>query len=241
MNISNCATVIIHKITDPSTDTTTSFGYTDNIVTSPATTQAFSLFGGPSPGTADAQTKTIINVLPGTNLNVTENDPSGSNYTLTALTCTAGSTATNKVINVPSRSVTFDIAADETLECTFTNTKNKTNPKCDDNPVSHPAGQGHSEWLRCHGLEGRQAALHLWDNAACSTDNGGTLLYSEDKTVTANGDYVTANTGVPATSGYTITADGTYYWKVVYDGDTRNNTFTNDCTENAAVTLTPDP
>ena len=42
---------------------------------------------------------------------------------------------------------------------------------------------------------------------------------------------MTANTGVPSPSGYTITADGTYYWKVVYDGDTRNNTFTNDCTE----------
>ena len=236
VNISNCGTVIIHKVTDPSTDTTTSFGYTDNIVTAPATTQTFSLKGGPSPGTAAAQTKTIANVLPGTTLNVTENDPSASNYTLTALTCTAGSTATNIVTSVANRKVTFDIAADQTLECTFTNTKNKANPDATTAPTLIPQDSATVSGFDNSGAKDGLLHFSLWDNATCT----GTALYTKDRTVTANDTYSTDNSGT-GPSGYTITATGTFYWKVVYDGDNRNNGFTKDCTEIADVTLTPDP
>jgi hypothetical protein len=238
VNISNCGTVIIHKVTDPSTDTTTSFGYTDNIVTAPATTQSFSLVGGPSPGTAAAQTKTIANVLPGTSLNVTENDPSGNSYTLTALGCTAESTATNIVKSVANRKVTFDIAADETLECTFTNTKNKANPDATTAPTLIPQDSATVSGFDDSGSKAGLLHFSLWDNSSCT----GTPLYTKDRTVTANGTYTTDNSGVgPSPDGYTITSTGTFYWKVVYDGDTRNNGFTKDCTEIADVTLTPDP
>ena len=115
--LANCATVIIRKQTSPDEDpNVTNFGYTTNVTTNPATTT--------SPFTLqDDGVKTITNVVTGGGKTVTEDDP-GPGYALTGIDCTASSVpAGNISTNTGTRTVTFSIAAGETLDCTFTNTK----------------------------------------------------------------------------------------------------------------------
>jgi hypothetical protein len=114
--LANCGTVIIRKVTDPSGDTTTSFGYTTNVTTNPATTTSpFSL--------KDGENNTILNVVVGSGKTVTEGDPSPA-YLLTSIDCSASSVpAANISTSTGTRTVSFAIAGGETLDCTFTNTK----------------------------------------------------------------------------------------------------------------------
>jgi hypothetical protein len=114
-SLANCGTVIIRKQTVPDGDTTTNFGYTTNVTTSPATTTSpFSLM--------DNGVNTILNVLPGSGKLVTEDDP-GPNYALTSIDCSASTVpAANRTTSVANRQVSFSIAGGETLDCTFTNT-----------------------------------------------------------------------------------------------------------------------
>ena len=57
--------------------------------------------------------------------------------------------------------------------------------------------------------------------------------------------FATVNDGSPdagTVNGYTITADGTYLWLVVYAGDSKNNSKTLACgDEKVVVNVTPDP
>ena len=111
--LANCGTVIVHKLTDPSGDTTTSFGYTTDVTTTPeTTTYPFSL--------KDGETNTISNVNPGS-FYVTEDDPS-PNYTLSDIDCSASTTAADPSVDLASRTTSFTIGPAETVECTFTNT-----------------------------------------------------------------------------------------------------------------------
>ena len=116
--LSNCGTVIIKKETSPAGDTTTNFDYTTNVTTNPATAQSpFQL--------KDGGTKTITNVVSGSNLNVTESNP-GSNYQLTGIDCSNSTVpAANRSTDTTTRAVTFSIAAGQTLECKFTNTQQR--------------------------------------------------------------------------------------------------------------------
>jgi hypothetical protein len=111
--ISNCGTVTIRKVTDPSGDTNTNFTFSTSVETDD--NQAVSDFN-----LMDGQHKDITNVDIGTGLNVTESDPS-PNYKLTSIDCSASST-TNYSTDKTTRAVTFDIAAGDSLDCTFTNT-----------------------------------------------------------------------------------------------------------------------
>jgi hypothetical protein len=116
-SITNCASVIIRKQTSPDEDpNTTNFGYTTNVTTNPATTT--------SPFTLqDDGVKTIQNVVQGSGKTVTEDDPSPG-YALTSIDCSASTVpAANRSTNTTTRAVTFSIAGGETLDCTFTNTK----------------------------------------------------------------------------------------------------------------------
>jgi hypothetical protein len=111
--LANCGTVIIHKVTDPSGDTTTVFGYTTDVTTTPSsTTSPFSL--------KDGETNQIDNVNPGTYF-VTEDNPA-PDYLLTDIDCSASTTAVTPTEDEANRTASFTIAASETLECTFTNT-----------------------------------------------------------------------------------------------------------------------
>jgi hypothetical protein len=230
--IGNCGTVIIRKATVPAT--TDSFGFTSNISTQPATdNSAFSVVAG-SP-------KTINNVLAGS-YTVTENDPS-PDYALTGINCGASTVpAANRTASVASRNVVFTIAADQILDCTFTNTKQKSNPSASTMPSVVPQDSATVSGLATGGsIEGaanKELTFSLWADATC-TD---TQLYTKTVTVTDNAMYATDNSGLAASNGYTITADGTYYWKVVYTGDSLNNPFTIVCgAEQVEVDLTGHP
>jgi hypothetical protein len=110
-NISNCATVIIRKQTDPDENpNTTTFNYTKAFSTSPSSSNTFSL--------QDDGVKTYSNVLFGTNYTVQEDTPP-TGWTLKSVNCSA-STGVTPTIN--GAQVTFDIdSASDVLDCTYTN------------------------------------------------------------------------------------------------------------------------
>jgi hypothetical protein len=228
VNISNCGTVIIHKATVPAGGT--GFPFTSNVSTNPADTSnaSFSL--------DDGGTKTMTNVLGGS-YNVTETVGSIGNYTLTDIDCTAGD-VTPSSTSTTTGVTAFTIGAGQTLECTYTNTKNKNSPSADTAPSVIPQDTATVSGMDSSGVvEGaldQELHLDLWDSSTC----GGTKLYSETQTITADGDYSTSNPG--GASGYTISAASeTDYWHVYYDGDSTNNPFDDGCVEATAVTLTP--
>jgi hypothetical protein len=112
--LANCGTVIIRKVTDPSGDTTTSFSYSTNVTTDNG--NAVSDFP-----LKDGESNTINDVDPGTGLNVTEADPS-PDYKLTNIDCSASDSTITYSTDTTTRAVTFDLAAGEKLDCTYTNT-----------------------------------------------------------------------------------------------------------------------
>jgi len=102
------STITIHKITDPATDTTTSFTFN----TTGTGYIGFDLTGG---------TQNQQNVSPGT-YTVTETVPSA--WSNTALTCTAsgdGTSATTDLVN-HSVSITIGSTGGGVVDCTYTNT-----------------------------------------------------------------------------------------------------------------------
>ena len=112
--LANCGTVIIRKVTDPSGDTTTSFSYSTDVTTDNGNSVSdFSL--------KDGESNTINDVDPGTGLTVTEADPS-PDYKLTSIDCSASDSTVSYSTSTTTRAVTFDLAAGEKLDCTYTNT-----------------------------------------------------------------------------------------------------------------------
>lgn len=81
--------------------------------------------------------------------------------------------------------------------------------------------------------------LHDDDAADCA----GTVLFEQSASVSGDGPYSTTNyPGVNGVTAYAITADGMYYWEVIYSGDSSNKGFTSTCSaEFYDVDLTPDP
>jgi len=241
VNISNCATVITRKVTDPAGNSQ-SFGFTTNVTTSPSTTTSpFSLTGVT---TNDANVNTIENVLPGS-YNTTEGTVTG--WTLTGVNCDASAMAgTAPSTSVANRQATYTVAAGDVVDCTFTNTKDKASPAASSSPSVIPqdkvtVSNAFDNTGSASGAADQTMTVSLY--AAADTTCGSTPVYTETFTVNASGDYVTSNTGDPAdNSGYTITSSGTYRWKAVYNGDTRNNGFTVGCgVESINVTLTGTP
>lgn len=268
VNISNCATVIIHKVTDPSTDTTTTFSFTKNFNTDPSTSNLFTLTGGScSPATSSCTKSYSGTVFPKTDARVTESDPSSSNYLLTSITCTAASTATNvdrnattgTVGTVPARTVEFDITAGQTLECTFTNTRQKVQSSMDTAPWYYPndeatvnaaAGQTNiagSVTFKLFGPTGSGAsAVSAEDN--CKANGATGLLYSEAVDLPA----ATNTSKTVSTSNYKgahsaddsvkINSTKQVYWRVEYTptGDSNHLGRLSNCVENINATLTGD-
>jgi hypothetical protein len=252
-NIANCATVIIHKVTSPATDTTTSFSFTKNFATDDAVqVNTFSLTGGSCSPATTSCTKTYSgNVFPKVDARVTESDPSPL-YLLTSITCTAGSTATNistnsttgTVNSVPARTVEFDIAAGQLLECTFTNTKQKQESAINTSPWVYPNDTATVTPTDATGTVtfklygGADAATALTN---CQTNGATGLVYSETVSLPATAP-LTVSTSNPGTTGtptsYKIEADATVYWRVLYNGDSNYLRRLSSCVENIAVDVT---
>jgi hypothetical protein len=113
VQISNCGNVIIHKTTVPSPDPTdTTFAYTTTGSLDPATF-----------GLKDGQTQNYGSEVPVGAGSVTETNPA-PNFALTGLNCSAsekdgGTTVTE---NLATGTVSFNLKANDTVECTYTNT-----------------------------------------------------------------------------------------------------------------------
>jgi hypothetical protein len=111
VNISNCGTIIVKKVTVPAGQTD-SFGYTATGGLSPT---SFNLTGA-----AGSDTQTYTNVPAGGPYTVTEGSTTG--YDLTGLVCTsANSTSTTSTSGATA--TVSNLAADDTVTCTYTNTK----------------------------------------------------------------------------------------------------------------------
>jgi hypothetical protein len=135
INISNCGRVIIRKVTVPSPDPTDStFSYS----TTGTDLSAFTLKNGGSKdfgSSVHAGSKTV-----------TEADP-GVNFVLTSIDCSASSTTHGSTFSTDTgtRTATFTLAAQDTIDCTFTNTLQtgaikvtKTRKHAADGPGDHP-------------------------------------------------------------------------------------------------------
>jgi hypothetical protein len=141
LNIQNCATVIIRKVTDPVTDTTTSFGYHETFDTDPAQAapgNVFSLTGGSS--------MTANNVLFGTGLTVSEDAPP-TDWAFVSLDCAVAAHPSSGVTPViggtGGRQVTFSLdAATDVLDCTYTNRKQLGSVKVVKRSIKQSGGVG---------------------------------------------------------------------------------------------------
>jgi hypothetical protein len=81
------------------------------------------------------------------------------------------------------------------------------------------------------GTKTQEITFNLFDNADCS---GGSPIYTEALSATADGTFDTSNTAV------FVTADGTFSWLVSYTGDTNNDAYSPVCTtEQFKVDFTP--
>lgn len=126
------ATIRFKKVTDPNTDTTTTFGFAPSSNLDSGT--AFNLKNG--------ETKSYENVTPGT-YSATESDPTPA-YDLTGRSCVLTGTTTSHTADTSvARKISVTLAAGEDVTCTFTNTKRgsltitKTD---DDSPANNLSG-----------------------------------------------------------------------------------------------------
>jgi len=230
INITNCGRVIIRKVTDPSPDpTSTSFAYTTTGGLSPST---FNLTNG--------QSRDYGGSVPQGAYSVTETDP-GPDFTLSNLNCSASTISHGTTIqtDAATRTVSFNLKPLDTVDCTFTNTLNKNNPTASTDPTAIPQDSATVSGLNTTGVvdgaADKELTFTLYPGAGCT----GTAVYTDTVTVTANTTYSTDNDGT-GPDGFTITSDGDWFWKVVYDGDSRNNPF-QACNEAIDVNLTPSP
>jgi Prealbumin-like fold domain len=111
INIDQCGTVIIRKVTTPASDpASVQFGYTKAFNTDPATDPTFTLGHG--------QSKTYDNVLFGSGYTVVE-DTIPADWEFVSLDCSA---STGVTPTVSGATVTFDIDDPaDVLDCTYTN------------------------------------------------------------------------------------------------------------------------
>lgn len=111
-DIKNCGSVIIHKVTDPDPDPeNATFSYTTT--------------GGLTPSTFDlknGETRDYGDQILAGSYSVTETDP-GPDYVLTDIDCSASTTANGSSVteDEANHTVSFDLAALDTVECTFYN------------------------------------------------------------------------------------------------------------------------
>ncbi len=230
VRIANCGEVIINKTTVPA-GSTHSFGFT----TTNSLASAFNLTGE----TGANRTKDITDVQAGS-YSVSEGSTTG--WTLTGISCTATGTGTS-VTGTTLPTASFTVAAGGLVTCTFTNALDKNSPGATSAPALIP-----QDSVTVSGLDTTGAVSGSSDKVmtvslygATDTSCSGSPMYTKTFTVTANQAYVTDNSGTGASpSAYKITADGTYKWKVHYNGDSRNNPFDVACgVEQVVVDITP--
>jgi hypothetical protein len=215
VNISNCGTIIVKKVTEPSPDpTNTSFQYTTTGALTPAT---FSLSNG---GT---QTYGPGTVLAGS-YSVTESAPPPG-WTLKSLKCTATGEGTSVTPSGATASITM--AGGGTVECTYTNHLTLS-PKISTTLSSSSITVG--------------GTVHDSATLTGATSNaGGTVKYTvyTNDTCTDNpqdaGTKTVTDGQVPDSDPITFNNAGDFYWQAVYSGDANNDGATSACTSEHLV------
>jgi hypothetical protein len=211
VNISNCGTIIIHKVTENGDAT---FGYTTTGGLSPAT---FNLSNG---GTRTYGPGTVV----AGNYSVTESTiPAG--WTLKSLTCTASGSGTSATPNGATVSITM--GAGGIVDCTYTNHINLSPSiatTLSANPVTVGATVHDSATL-----------------TGATANAGGTVTYTvyTNDTCTANpqdaGTKTVTNGVVPDSDPITFNSAGDFFWQAVYSGDANNNGASSACTSEHLV------
>jgi hypothetical protein len=213
VNISNCGTIVINKVTQNGNST---FGYTTTGGLSPAT---FTLSGG------DTRTYGPGTVLPGT-YTVTEDSPLPSGWTFTSLTCTTGGTVSGQV-------ATITMTPGATISCTYTNHTN-VSPSITTLLSASTVNIGdpvHDSATLTGATSDAGGTVTYSAYAGANTCTGTDLLNS---TVTVT------NGTVPDSGAFTPTAAGTYSFQAVYSGDANNNGASSVCsTEQLLVKASP--
>jgi hypothetical protein len=214
VDITNCGTIIIHKVTENGDGT---FNYTTTGGLTPAT---FHLSNG------QTQTYGPDTVLPG-DYSVTESTlPSG--WTLKSLDCTATGSGTTQTTS--GAKVSLTMAPQGAVECTYTNHTNN-NPSIATTLSATTVSIGDP----VHD----SATL-----TGATANAGGTVTYTaySDSSCSQNpqdaGTKTVTNGVAPDSNAISFSAAGTYYWQAVYSGDANNSGATSPCTSEKLVVKT---
>jgi hypothetical protein len=211
VNISNCGSITIHKVTQNGNST---FNYsTSNLGAD------FTLTNG--------GTKAYTNVNAGS-YSVTETLTAAqiaAGWTLKTLACT--STGSGTSTSVSGSTVTITEAIGGAVDCIYTN-HIKLSPTIATVLSATTASIGDtvhdsSTLTGATSDAGGTVSYTVYSNSACTTGATG----AGTKTVT--------NHVVPDSNGVTFNSAGTFYWQAVYSGDANNNGATSACIEEQLV------
>ncbi len=213
VDITNCGTIRIHKVTENGDGT---FGYT---TTGGLTPPTFSLSNG---GTRTYGPETV---LPG-NYTVTESAlPSG--WTLKHLQCTATGGGTSASPDLGTATASITMAPTGVVDCTYTNHTN--------------VGPAISTTLSASSVSIGDPVHDSATLSGETSGAGGTVTYSAytDAACTQNqrgaGTVTVTNGVVPDSGVLSFDHAGTFYWQAVYSGDADNNGATSPCTSEQLV------
>lgn len=219
VNISNCGTITIHKVTE---NGDSSFAYTTTGGLTPAT---FSLSNGGS--------QSYTGVPTGAS-SVTENLTSAqtaAGWTLKSLACTATGSGTSAT---PSgATVNIQMGLGGNVDCTYTNHINASPTIATTlKPATVTVGGSVTDSAALTGATsnaGGTVTYTVYSNSACTTG----AQAAGTKTVT--------NGVIPDSDAVTFSTAGDYYWQAVYSGDANNNGATSTCTEEHLVVTKAQP
>ncbi len=213
VNITNCGTIKIHKVTENGDGT---FSYT---TTGGLTPPTFNLSNG---GTRTYGPDTV---LPG-NYTVTESTlPQG--WTLKDLQCTATGGGTSVSPNLQTATASITMAPTGVVDCTYTNHTN--------------VGPAISTTLSASTVNIGDPVHDSATLSGATPGAGGTVTYTAytDSACTQNprgaGTVTVASGVVPDSSPLSFDHAGTFYWQAVYSGDADNNGATSPCTSEQLV------
>src|SRR5215470_8363156 len=213
VNISNCGTIVVHKVTENGDGT---FGYTTTGGLSPST---FSLSNG---GT---RTYGPDNVLPGP-YTVTESTvPSG--WTLKNLACTATGNGTSASTSLATATASITMAPQGLVDCTYTNHTNLT-PHIT-TTLSESTGSIGDTVHDSATLTGTTAGAGGTVTYTVYSDNACTQFVADGGTKNVSGGVV------PDSNGVQFNSAGPFFWQAVYSSDANNTGATSDCTSEKLV------
>ena len=207
MNINNCGSITINKVTqNEPVPGTQSFAYTTTKTTSSPFAD-FSLKNGES--------ETFAGIDPGT-YTVTEAAQTAP-WSFVSLTC---NTATGVTITGQQVSIALGIGANVT--CTYTNRFNKAQPTIATTQDLIP-----NDNLTLSGGLGTPTGSVVFNLYAPGDPTcAGTPAFTQTVTTAVNGTYSTTNTGPTA---FHATTAGTWRWASSYSGDASNDPATSAC------------